>query len=79
LGTFWVYENRPNNIATMHVTDCAFCNDGTGMNGSGSTANGQWLGPFERAIDGWTRALETGRRDVRRCGICLPAEQVSMT
>jgi hypothetical protein len=74
-GPFWVYENWPNNTATMHTTGCSFCNGGTGMNRKGPTASGQWLGPFDRAADGWARAQETGRRNVGRCGICMPAQQ----
>lgn len=46
-GPFWVYENWTNTFTKVHVGACAFCNDGRGIQGRGSsTPSGRWLGPF---------------------------------
>lgn len=70
---FWVYENWPNNCATVHKATCSFANGGLGLGNRASTENGQWLGPFEHAGAAWNRALATLRRDIRACGTCRPA------
>ena len=70
--TFWVYENWTHENATVHRGSCSFCNNGRGLHPGSSTANGEWLGPFASATDAWTRAEETCRRDIRRCGVCSP-------
>ncbi|GAK32730.1 hypothetical protein JCM17846_26130 [Iodidimonas nitroreducens] len=69
---FWVYENWTNQCATLHRETCSFCNDGRGMHGKSATSSGQWLGPFTDEAKAWERAKDTHRRDIRRCGICLP-------
>lgn len=70
---FWVYENWTHKYAAIHRAECSFCNDGRGVHADSSSANGQWLGPFESASEAMTAAEKTGRPDVRRCGICSPA------
>lgn len=75
--TFWVYENWPNNCATVHLGSCAFCNDGRGMHGEAATANGEWLGPFSTGAEAWARAEKTKRREIRRCGVCSPLTDAS--
>lgn len=71
-GHFWVYENWPNDVATVHRASCSHCNDGHGVHAGTSTKNGEWLGPFATADEAFARAQRTGRRDIRRCGICSP-------
>jgi hypothetical protein len=70
---FWVYENWPNECATLHRASCSFCLNGRGVRAGGSTDNGQWIGPFESFAEALARAELTRRKDIRRCGNCSPA------
>lgn len=39
MSGYWVYENWPNNHATLHVASCKFCNDGRGIHKEDSKRN----------------------------------------
>lgn len=70
-GEFWVYENwtAQGHRATLHRSDCAFCNHGAGVHGGGQTRNGKWHGPFGIHEDA-VAAAESSGAEVRDCARC---------
>ncbi len=69
---YWVYNNWVHDYATVHEASCAYCNDGRGTQGSTSTENSEWLGPFATTDEAWRAAKNTGRSDPRPCKACSP-------
>lgn len=67
---YWVYENWTHDYAKIHRADCSFCNDGTGVHGKSSDANGRWHGPFEKLDKALIRARRTSRQTVGECKVC---------
>ena len=68
--TYWVYEDDRTNWVRVHEAKCRYCNDGKGIKGSRLPDN-RWHGPFENDQEAITKAVSTGRRDVKGCGWCL--------
>ncbi len=69
---YWVYENHPNNRATVHKATCGNCRNGAGKHGVGRVLTGQWYGPYQDVIEARARANSTGRAEVRDCKSCAP-------
>ena len=67
--TFYVYENRPTNRATIHAAECRSANYGRGVHNVGNTRNGRWLGPYESRETAYEVARGTGRK-VKSCARC---------
>jgi hypothetical protein len=73
MTSYWVYENwrAHGHRATIHRSDCGFCNDGTGVHGGGQTSNGRWHGRFTSA--GEARSAVASRVvTIRDCRWCAP-------
>ena len=69
---YWVYENYPNNRATVHKAECSHCNNGAGVHGVDKNSNGQWHGPYHGLSEARAKAGSTGRAVVRDCQVCAP-------
>ena len=67
---FWVYDNHPNDAATVHSAGCSFCNDGRGLNRTGATDAGEWFGPYDTMETAETKARRTKKGRIRWCGFC---------
>ena len=68
---YTVYENRPNNRATVHKETCSYLK----MHGGVSTTvppTGEYHEGFPTAEAALTKAKATGR-SVRICRICCPS------
>jgi hypothetical protein len=72
-GQFWAYENwvAAGHRATVHRSECGFCNDGVGAHGGGQTRNGRWLGRFPSPEAAKAEAERAGA-EVRDCSRCMP-------
>jgi hypothetical protein len=66
---FWIYVNEPNNVVTIHLSDCSFCNNGRGLKAGKSNANGQWFGPFSEDSAN-QNAIKSNKRSIIRCAKC---------
>ncbi len=73
-GGFWIYHNWTNRRVRLHRETCSHCNGGRGTEGSASDRNGEWLGPFRTARDGWDRAQRLQEPDTGVCKTCGPAD-----
>ena len=69
---YWVYENYPNNRATVHKAECSYCNNGAGVHGVGKNPTGQWHGPYHDVIQAQAKARNTSRSNVRDCKTGAP-------
>ena len=68
---YWVYENIPTKMVTLHLPGCSECNFGKGKRGRGSkTPNGQWRS-IETSGEGYMHARSVGK-SFRRCQKCNP-------
>ena len=68
---YWVYENRPTNRSTMHLSICSYCNEGRGVRPSSSQRNGKWHGPFQ-SFEAANQTAAGLARPLRRCSHCAP-------
>ena len=70
--SYWVYEDKVNSYARIHEGTCSFCNHGEGLFGIRNQRENEWHGPYGSREEALQGAEATGRREVRRCGICRP-------
>jgi hypothetical protein len=56
MSEFYAYDNHHRDRATVHRSECPWCNHGRGVQGSSNAANDQWHGPFSSAEDASARA-----------------------
>jgi F-type H+/Na+-transporting ATPase subunit beta len=49
MSDYWIYEDIPTHMATVHRGDCRYCNHGAGMGRGRNEHDNWWLGPFESA------------------------------
>jgi len=67
---FWIYHNWTainGGRATIHKSDCSFCNDGAGLHRVANDT-GRWVGPtFTPRRD----AKRTGAKHIRDCSFCI--------
>lgn len=72
---FWVYENwrARGHRVVIHLGTCAFCNDGSGLNGGHDPRNARWHGAFRSFEDAYAfaRSLLGGGEPVC-CEKCAP-------
>lgn len=70
--SYYIYENRQQRRARIHVAECGHCQDGQGKHGFGSaTPIGRWHGPFETFVETRRAAVGLGHRDIRACSRCV--------
>ena len=70
---FWIYEDDPTDKAQVHRSQCRFCNDGLGLHRRiDRKSDNRWLGPFSDVETALVRAGQTGRKHIKRCGVCRP-------
>lgn len=43
---YWIYQNKPTKMVTIHASSCNDCNNGKGKHNAKSTANGVWIGNY---------------------------------
>jgi hypothetical protein len=77
MSEFYVYENwrAQGHKATIHRSECAFCNRGSGLHPGSSNRNGTWHGPmtsFDEALD---VAQGTGA-NAKTCRSCNPTTEL---
>lgn len=68
---FWVYENWVRSKAIVHSASCSFCNYGSGLHGTNSTASSTWHGPFPDYLLAMTKAKGCSRNRTDSCSHCI--------
>src|SRR5436190_18757684 len=73
LMAYHFYENwtAEGHRATVHVGECSFCNNGSGIHPDASERNGRWSTPFDSLAEARQAAGQAGAT-VRSCGKCVP-------
>ena len=70
--TYYVYENYPNNRATVHAGSCRYATKPRVMGIiSTTTGAGRWFGPYETKEGAVMKAHGTDRM-YRECSFCNP-------
>ncbi len=68
---FYVYESwqAGSGRAVLHSADCAYCNEGRGLQGGSDRSNGKWHGPYETLASAreFPRTLRVDERTEHAC------------
>lgn len=67
---FWIYRNWIHRRARLHVASCAYCNDGSGSQGSIGNVTGEWL-PFPDLGSATDFLSGVAYDDAATCGVCM--------
>lgn len=73
---FYVYEDDQANQIRIHVGSCWHCNEGKGRKPDRLLNKRRWYGPYATLEDAQELAKTLQKKDIRRCGICLPPEKL---
>jgi hypothetical protein len=73
MSEFYAYDNHHRDRATVHRSECPWCNHGRGVQGGSSGSNDQWHGPFSSADDAYAQVSH--RADVGYCAFCRPQDE----
>jgi len=70
--TYFVYEDGPTNIATIHLADCPWCKHGQGLVRDALNEKSKWWGEFVTFDKAAFAAHNTGKPH-RLCKKCNPS------
>ena len=74
---YWVYEDKSGDShAFVHKETCSHCNYGEGRGQGRIPGESEWHGPYDTIEEAKQKARETGRKEKRGCGHCLPGLRV---
>lgn len=67
---YWVYRNWVHRRARLHKSNCGYCNDGRGAQGSTDNATGEWT-PFNEMAEAQSFMATLDYDDTALCGVCM--------